>query len=108
MPSLGSGSARSPPTFWREQKLKQSKMATSWNEYPNWMVVPKPSVKLRLVRKAVQMVRSIRKSLTIATRLVVLSFGVLISGCAWTHLELPKGMIGRLGKYDYSPSVIQT
>src|SRR6516162_3789163 len=30
-----------------------------------------------------------------------------LSGCSSEH-HLPKGMVGRLGHYDYSPSVIQT
>lgn len=35
------------------------------------------------------------------------SLALALSGCA-SGPQLPKGMVGRLGKYDYSPSIIQT
>ena len=42
----------------------------------------------------------------VSTALAAFVAAVTVSGCA--SVQLPKGMIGRSGRYDYSPSVIQT
>lgn len=37
---------------------------------------------------------------------LLFAVGMVLSGCSSS--QLPKGVIGRMGRYDYSPSVIQT
>jgi hypothetical protein len=43
------------------------------------------------------------------SRVILIGLGILfaLSACSSTP-ELPKGMVGRVGKYDYSPSIIET
>jgi hypothetical protein len=47
-----------------------------------------------------------KKKPTTGAALAAFVAALAVSGCSSAHL--PRGMIGRLGKYDYSPSVIQT
>jgi hypothetical protein len=42
----------------------------------------------------------------ISLALAAFEAALAVSGCSSPHL--PRGMIGRLGRYDYSPSIIQT
>jgi hypothetical protein len=47
-------------------------------------------------------------SVRFAAAIVVAELGALLALTSCSSTQLPKGMVGRIGLYDYSPSVIQT
>jgi hypothetical protein len=48
------------------------------------------------------------RKMSFKSAVLAIAFGTMLVGISCGSSQLPKGMIGRLNKYDYSPSVIQS